>query len=111
MEIIKTIASDNAEKKCRNCGYQEIRKEDYYEIDGHLYCGNCFCYCACCSEPHPVSVSFYTVTGNGQSDSREYSVCDKCLHNEYLICKVCKTPTHKELFADTGKGRICQNCR
>ena len=79
---------------CNYCGNTKIYAEDSCEIDGNIYCGNCFCYCASCGKPHPVPVGFFIVSGNGEVDPRECSVCEKCYVGGYIKCPSCEQAFH-----------------
>ena len=87
---INGVDTSKIPDKCHNCNHAWSHKDEPYEIDGRLYCGNCFVYCDKCSEPYPVDVEFFMVSGDsiGKSgDFRECWICPDCVPKEFRAFK------------------------
>ncbi|MDD6735436.1 MAG: hypothetical protein PUE13_03880, partial [Clostridiales bacterium] len=67
---------------CENCE-GKFEREEMYEVDGLLYCEDCFCelfsVCPDCGEVIPVSAA--VLVNSGRNDERY--ICESCIEDGY----------------------------
>lgn len=67
--------------ECYCCGDRIADHESQYEINGHIYCGNCVYVCSACGELMLENDAVYTASGS--------TICPTCYHDDYGYCPDC----------------------
>lgn len=89
---------------CTTCGHEIDREEDdYYTIDGHIYCADCVNYCEDCDEYYLPSQGIY---------HDEYGfICRGCLEAHFIHCEECDEIVYKpDVKTTTDNKKICPHC-
>lgn len=94
---------------CSCCGCEIEDGEEFREVDGEIYCEECFddefVTCEDCGELIRRDDSYW-VDGGG------YYICEGCYENNYFTCEDCGEIHHNDERSITANGNyICDNCR
>lgn len=96
------------ERKCACCE-SVIASEDYYEVDGKLYCFDCMTMCESCSTPHLKDSMIWA----NLSDGNQGYVCEECIEDEdnFFYCSHCEEyyPVSQRWGEFEGQY-VCQVC-
>ena len=95
---------------CENCE-RKFEREEMYEVDGLLYCEDCFCelfsVCPDCGEVIPVLEA--VLVNSGFNDERY--VCESCIEDGYFRCTHCEEYfSNNHLWAEDSEYVICDSC-
>lgn len=92
---------------CAECGCVIEEHDDYYEVNGKIYCEDCdselFEECADCGEKF-LRDEMHWIEGY------DHYVCDDCF-DEYIICDNCGEYERRDNAYDTNEGLVCSYCR
>lgn len=94
-------------RTCAECGCVIEDGDDFYEVDGEIYCEECndklFEICADCGEKFYRN-DMYWIEGY------DYYVCDDCYRDCYSECANCGEIVRDNDMYDSADGSICEYC-
>lgn len=94
-------------RTCAECGCVIEDDEDFYEVDGEIYCEDCFneyfeecedCGCICCRD------GMYWIEGY------DHYVCEDCYSDNYFECANCGSLEYNRNSYSSVDGDICEYC-
>ena len=94
-------------RTCAECGCIIENGEEYFEVDGKIYCEDCydklFFVCDDCNGVFPRSVGTYV-------EGYDILVCDSCI-DDFIECANCGELVRRDDAYSSADGRICDYCR
>lgn len=95
-------------RTCAECGCVIEEHDDYYEVDGKIYCEDCynelFETCEDCGSTH-LREDMAWVEGY------DHYVCQDCYEDNYIECANCGSLEYRRNAYRSNDGLICENCR
>ncbi len=104
------------EMLCAECGVTIVNDDCYYEVDGKLYCVNCyfelFTRCDCCGELVRRDQVQTVVAASNFGYNVYEQWCQSCVDRSTVPCADCGTPVSHEATAwiESRGADVCPNC-
>lgn len=94
-------------RTCAECGCVIEDGDDFYEVDGNIYCEDCyndnFIVCQDCGAIVRRDDSYYI-------EGYDHDVCEDCYENNYFVCANCGSLEYNRNYYSSADGDICEYC-